>query len=101
VARPRNRWTRLSEREKLRLLAGNQIINPSASSAIACDVSAIGIRQDRVMYGGEGVGGILGLLESSSTPYRSGIQSLNDGIPLLPRFNLATVIISHSYYLSN
>lgn len=84
----------LSEREKLRLLAGNQIINPSSSSAI-------GVRQDRVMYGGEGVGDILGLLESSSTPYRSGIQSLNDGIPLLPRCDLAAVIISHSYYLSN
>ncbi len=32
---------------------------------------------------------IPGLLESSSTPYRSGIQSLNDGIPLLPEFDLA------------
>jgi hypothetical protein len=32
---------------------------------------------------------IPGLLESSSTPYRSGIQSLNDVIPLLPGFDLA------------
>jgi hypothetical protein len=82
-------WTRLSEREKLGLLAGNQIIDPSVSSAIACDVSAIGIRLDRVMYGGEDIGDIRGLLESSSPPYRSGIQSLNDGIPLLPGFDLA------------
>ena len=36
----RNRWTRLSERGKLRLLAGNQIINPSATSARACEMFA-------------------------------------------------------------
>jgi hypothetical protein len=89
VARPRNRWTRLSEREKLRLLAGNQIINPSVKSAGACDVSAIGIWQDRIVHGGEDVSDIRGLLESSSPPYRSGIQSLTKWIPLLPGFDLA------------
>jgi hypothetical protein len=89
VARPRNRWTRLSEREELRLLAGNQIINPSVKSARACDVSAIGIWQDRIVHGGEGGSDIRGLLESSSPPYRSGIQSLTKWIPLLPGFDLA------------
>jgi hypothetical protein len=57
-----DRWIRLSEREKLRLLAGRQIINPSASSTIACDVSAIGIRQDRVAYGGANISGIRGIV---------------------------------------
>ena len=61
MARPRNKWTRLSEREKLRLLAGNQIINPSVKSAGACDVSAIGIWQDRVVHGGEDVCGHPGI----------------------------------------
>jgi outer membrane usher protein FimD/PapC len=41
------------------------------------------------MYGGADVSDIPGLLESSSTPYSSGIQSLTDWIPLLLRFNLA------------
>jgi hypothetical protein len=35
------------------------------------------------------MGDIRGLLESSSPPYRSGIQSLTKGIPLLPRIDLA------------
>jgi hypothetical protein len=45
----------------MRLLAGNQIINLSVSSARACDVSAIGIRQDRVVHGGEDVCGHPGI----------------------------------------
>ena len=61
MAQPRNRWTRLSEREKLRLLAGHQIINLSANSARACDVSPIVIRLDRVMYGGEDVSDMRGI----------------------------------------
>jgi hypothetical protein len=32
------------------------------SSAIACDVSAIGIRLDRVVYGGADVSGIRGIV---------------------------------------
>jgi hypothetical protein len=57
-----NSWTRLSEREKLRLLAGNQIISLSARSVRTCDVSAIGIRLDRVMYGGANVSDIRGIV---------------------------------------
>jgi hypothetical protein len=56
---------------KSRLLAGNQIINLSASSVRACDVSAIVIRPGRVMYGRVDIGDIRGLLESSSPPYSS------------------------------
>jgi hypothetical protein len=44
------------------LLAGNQIINPSVSSAIACDVSVIAIRLNRAVYGGEGASDIRGIV---------------------------------------
>jgi RNA polymerase-interacting CarD/CdnL/TRCF family regulator len=53
---------------KIAVVSGNQIINPSANSAGAYDVSAIGARQDRVMYGGEDGSNVPGLLESGSTP---------------------------------
>jgi hypothetical protein len=43
-------------------LAGNQIISLSARSVRTCDVSAIGIRLDKVMYGGADVSDIRGIV---------------------------------------
>jgi len=40
---------------------GNQIISLSARSVRVCDVSAIGIRLDRVMYGGADISDIRGI----------------------------------------